>query len=352
MSSNKTNEILYTIDNYIKTNKMDLLCDYLTKSHTDLATVLNNECIVNQQDGVQQNILHVAMKNTPAFTLVCKYLPSKYLASLIPQTDIFGNNVLHQFYFFDRLDSLNVLQEKADNDRIVKKAFDAALDSKTNQGLTVRGNEHLLSSIGNIYKQFVHPLYESLETGQDKIKCALWNECFAICSTFYNAPLTKNTIDIYRQALLAKMTDPDKKQTMHQMMDQLENSFGKARVNSLLDILQDEINKIGAQHGQAKETAAWLHYELKNNLDNFKAGRLTPQDFCSRSQNAIKDASPQLESLRGWKQLLADLASVVLNIGSLGLTYWLNGGQFRLFAVPSAIEKRVDEINRQLPLLN
>lgn len=87
-----------------------------------------------------ENILHVAMKNPVVFKLICNELLNSpdIFVSLIKQTDMDGDNVLHQFLQFERSESCAILadlvkgvEDKNDRAQLVE-ALQEAMEA-TNQ---------------------------------------------------------------------------------------------------------------------------------------------------------------------------------------------------------------------------
>jgi hypothetical protein len=144
----------------------------------------------------------------------------------------------------------------------------------------------------------------------------------------------------------------------------IDAEFKKAKNKLILreshfpEYLQILDNKVKEVERQAKDdnyrNAANVARELYNTLNNAKVGflnsekRIALPEFQYKCIKAINYALPLLEKHQGWKELLADIASVVLTITTLGMTY-LATGQFWFLSPKKdcvqTINKLKDEIN-------
>lgn len=101
---------------------------------------------------------------------------------------------------------------------------------------------------------------------------------------------------------------------------------------------------------KAADCAAKLHESVHNYYQSFLNSELTGDDFKSKCLEAIKDARPELETHRGMKQVLGNLALAVVGLGVFyviaGLINKAMTGKFLFFKTDSA--NKVDSLEESL----
>lgn len=115
-----------------------------------------------------------------------------------------------------------------------------------------------------------------------------------------------------------------------------------------------ELEKKAKTNGSYK-LAAVAGRNLYTSLDHAKSRLLTQPGnleeklatFKKNTQKDIKEALVVLESHRGWKQVLADVASAVLTVLS-GFTTYLATNRFRLFKVQTDSEKKLLDLEQNI----
>ena len=104
-------------------------------SKTDLEFV---NTTAQHPNATNENILHVAMKK-PALFEACLVAIIKHpglLANLIAARDIDGDNLLHQFVEFGRIEALRILVDTVKRDIELHNTLKSALNQKNTEGLT------------------------------------------------------------------------------------------------------------------------------------------------------------------------------------------------------------------------
>lgn len=161
---------------------------------------------LGMKDCLEQNILHITMKNAKNFEFLCDQIPSNTLAELIKQKDNSGDNVLHQLILFSRNEALNVLQDRVKKDPVIKKAFQLAENEPNKQGLTVKSHRKQLHILGQMYP-LIDLLYKkSVELGAKANTNELYKEpestMTELCryiyenfETFRNKPLIQDSLE-------------------------------------------------------------------------------------------------------------------------------------------------------------
>lgn len=99
-------------------------------------------------------------------------------------------------------------------------------------------------------------------------------------------------------------------------------------------------------HIKAAKTANELHDKLKEQAELYFSEKINFEVFQTRSHQIIAEARPELETHRGWKQVLGNLALAILGLGALyGIAILLNKsltGNFLFFKTDSA--QKLDEL--------
>ena len=119
------------------------------------------------------------------------------------------------------------------------------------------------------------------------------------------------------------------------------------QITDQLDIIQAKALRLKKNgHSTAGKKAQDLHDTIKKATDLYFAGNLTPHDCRVQCDDAIKAARPELETHRGWKEVLGNLALIILGVVGFVVKECINMAQNKPFLFFSKTEsaKMVDAI--------
>ncbi|AMP88294.1 hypothetical protein [Legionella pneumophila] len=141
------------------------------------------------------------------------------------------------------------------------------------------------------------------------------------------------------------------------MANETLNVLATIKFSDHLKIIEKMVKTLEAKAGEDKnyQRAAPIARTFYDNLliaeEHFKNSQLPKNDKCRNFHQAcvraINSALPVLEVHRGWKQVLADLASALVTLCTLGGAN-LYAGRWRLFPVPTDSEKIVKDFSEAI----
>ena len=102
-------------------------------------------------------------------------------------------------------------------------------------------------------------------------------------------------------------------------------------------------------HKTAAQAASQLYLTVSGALKELESGVTKKEDFVDTCTTAIDKAREVLEQHRGWKQVLNDIASLIVSFFSLGIANWVTGNKW-LFHSKTDSEKKLIELEQCLDI--
>lgn len=124
--------------------------------------------------------------------------------------------------------------------------------------------------------------------------------------------------------------------------------------SDLLNSLDDKADALCENHYyMAANKAHELHYELNRYYKLFLENELSDEEFKTRSITALDNARPELETHRGFKQILANIGLAIIGLGAIYVAAGLvnlaiTGGKYFFFQFETESAKKLNELEQAI----
>jgi hypothetical protein len=156
-----------------------------------------------------------------------------------------------------------------------------------------------------------------------------------------------------------EITIKDYQDRYNEAISKFHAIYTQKQFESALELVDEKVKQLkeksndSTEYGNAHKTASQLLETLKQaGLDYFnKEDSISTDDFSKRCHDAIDAAKPVLSMHRGWKDILAKIACVVMSIVTIGIAPAFNKlatGHWRFFTPKTDSQKVLDTMEHHV----